>query len=227
MLFGWPCSETHGLITSYERRASAIHDTIAVVSIKRGRAEAAHNLPAVDASRMIWSGYTRSAFFARSAPTVPHLGGAPMTSQRWNADVTDLVLALAEGLRALVPAFDRANVQWRSRDDRYDDFDRIAEALFTSFVVTPALHDDRFMDLSIEQFRPFGFSGPAETWRAQVEVRHPELGDMGALLDLDTSDEPFDQVVVEHEIERVGLAEVVCGVRAPKGDLVRCLIVDQ
>jgi hypothetical protein len=50
--------------------------------------------------------------------------------------VTDLLLNFADACRALVPSLDRAVVPWRD-GDQYDNWDRVAEALFESLVTEP------------------------------------------------------------------------------------------
>ena len=50
--------------------------------------------------------------------------------------VTDLMLNFADACRALVPTMDRAGVPWRD-GEQYDNWDRVAEALFESLVAEP------------------------------------------------------------------------------------------
>jgi hypothetical protein len=50
--------------------------------------------------------------------------------------VTELLLNFGEACRALVPALDRAGVPWRD-GEQYDNWDRVAEALFETLVTEP------------------------------------------------------------------------------------------
>jgi len=50
--------------------------------------------------------------------------------------VTDLMLNFAAACRALVPSLDRAGVPWHA-EEQYDNWDRVAEALFESLVTEP------------------------------------------------------------------------------------------
>ena len=52
------------------------------------------------------------------------------------ATVTDLMPNFADACRALVPSLDRAVVPWRD-GEQYDNWDRVADALFESLVTEP------------------------------------------------------------------------------------------
>lgn len=112
----------------------------------------------------------------------------------WEVGVSELVVEFSTALRALVPQLDAARVEWRA-SERYDDFDRIAEALYASMVLSPAIHDQRFRDLGLGDFRPFGFSGVG--WPAQVAAFGPDGREALPLVDLDSVDQPFDTAVLD------------------------------
>jgi hypothetical protein len=50
--------------------------------------------------------------------------------------VTDLMLNFAHACRGLVPSLDRAVVPWRD-GEQYDNWDRVADALFETLVTEP------------------------------------------------------------------------------------------
>lgn len=62
--------------------------------------------------------------------------GAAYNRQMTTVTVTDLILNFADACRRLVPVLDYAGVPWGD-GDQYDNWDRIAEALFTSLVTEP------------------------------------------------------------------------------------------
>lgn len=76
--------------------------------------------------------------------------------ETWEVEVGHLVRTFADALANLVPSLDRARIVWTPLGDRYDDFDRIAESLYTSIVISPALHDPRLSSLGVDEFRPSG-----------------------------------------------------------------------
>lgn len=147
--------------------------------------------------------------------------------ETWEVEVGHLVRTFADALANLVPSLDRARIVWTPLGDRYDDFDRIAESLYTSIVISPALHDPRLSSLGVDEFRPFGFAA-SDRWRAEIEVAHADLPTSGALLDLDTDRSPFDLAVVETSAgrQRVDRDEARFVVRVA-GEVVSTLTVDQ
>jgi len=57
-----------------------------------------------------------------------------MPAQRWATSVNELVQIFRDGLIALIPMADRAQMRWREPDN-YDDWDSIAAAIFESIVL--------------------------------------------------------------------------------------------
>lgn len=133
-----------------------------------------------------------------------------MPESRWTGRVDDLVLACADALRALTPHLERVGLAWQE-GQRYDEFDHIADAIWSSFVIDSALVDPRFASLTADDFRPLGFQRDAHPWRAWVEVRHIQMGKLGVLLDFGTTHEPFDTAVVDGPRARVPLADLAVG----------------
>lgn len=125
----------------------------------------------------------------------------------WEARVSDLILEFSRAMRTLVPHLDAARIEWRL-PGRYDDFDRIAEALYVSFVLSPAMHDERFSDLGLGDFRPFGFSG--DDWLAHVAAVAPNGREALPFVDLDSDRQPFDTAVLDppHQKDRIAVPVV-------------------
>ena len=116
--------------------------------------------------------------------------------------VTDLVLNFADACRALVPAVDRAEVPWRD-GEQYDNWDRIAEALFESLVTEPcAFQAAGEAGLAKLRVARYGFSPDAE---ANAYVAR--LGDLPTqLITLSSVAAPFDHAYCEEPTGRVPLA---------------------
>ena len=70
--------------------------------------------------------------------------------------VTNLVRNFGEACRALVPSLDRARVSW-SDAHQYDNWDRIAEALFESLVVEPCRSQAGEIGFDKLQWDKYGF----------------------------------------------------------------------
>ena len=105
--------------------------------------------------------------------------------------VTVLVRNFAEACRLLVPHLDRALVPWRDAD-QYDNWDRIAEALFCSLVLEPcafrAVQEGAVPDLRIARY---GFEPSAEH-NAALAVG---LTRGVRMISLSTIRTPFDHVL--------------------------------
>lgn len=117
--------------------------------------------------------------------------------------VTDLVLNFAEACRSLVPALDRADVPWRD-GEQYDNWDRVAEALFESLVTEPcafqAVGEAGLTKLRIARY---GFTPDTES-NAWVALQ----GDRPArFLTLATVAAPFDHAQCEKPVGLVPLQE--------------------
>ena len=107
--------------------------------------------------------------------------------------VTQLVLNFAEACRALVPHMDRALVSWRD-GQQFDNWDRVAEALFQSLVVEPCAFAAKSLtgDLALRLSR-YGFASPynpKDSAVCVVDGNRPTR-----LLRLTSDLQPFDTVV--------------------------------
>jgi hypothetical protein len=107
--------------------------------------------------------------------------------------VTSLVLNFADACRALVPMLDGAAVPWGD-EGQYDNWDRIAEALYGTLVTEPcalaALGEGNLSKLAIARY---GFSPAPGDCNAYVAV---EGVNPKRLVGLSTAKRPFDQVRV-------------------------------
>ena len=107
--------------------------------------------------------------------------------------VTELILNFAEACRSLVPALDRAGVRWGD-GEQYDNWDRIAEALFESLVTEPcAFQAVDEAGLTRLRIAPYGFASDAG-WNAWVEVQGDEPA---RVVSLSSISKPFDHVRCE------------------------------
>ena len=100
---------------------------------------------------------------------------------------------LREGLIALVPIADRARMAWRD-DDTYDDWDRIAEALFRS-VVVDSIENSNAGPL-LRPLAKYGFVEQPLAEMSVIQVAHPSVptpADL-AFVDFGSTTTPFDTV---------------------------------
>jgi hypothetical protein len=107
------------------------------------------------------------------------------------ATVTDLVLNFGDACRALLPSLDRARVPWADAN-QYDNWDRIAEALFESLVAEPCMSQANDIGLGALQLTKYGFD-IAPSANAFIRVVAP-LADDYRFIDLVSHDEPFGHV---------------------------------
>jgi hypothetical protein len=105
--------------------------------------------------------------------------------------VTNLVRNFGEACRALVPSLDRARVSW-SDANQYDNWDRIAEALFESLVVEPCRFQAGEIGLDKLQFYKYGFTASSNA-NAFISVAIPGTTDC-KLISLVSKDQPFSHV---------------------------------
>ena len=107
--------------------------------------------------------------------------------------VTYLVRNFARACRAIVRSLDAARVPWRD-GQQYDDFDRIAEALFEGIVVRPCLFqavgEEGIQGLTVARY---GFA-PLPGSDAHIIVRGAPGSPMIGLV---TVCKPFDHVRCE------------------------------
>ena len=105
----------------------------------------------------------------------------------WHVTIDDLVHIFRNGLIDLIPTFERAKINWRS--DPYDDFDRIAEALYDS-IVRDSVANGTDVENAISIAR-YAMLGPGKTC-SRILVNDVRQG--LALLDLVTNQQPFDTI---------------------------------
>lgn len=107
----------------------------------------------------------------------------------WSVTIDDLVQIFQQALVTLVPSFDRARIGWRS-DENYDDFDRIAGALYDSII-----RDSLAFAHGLEDSIPLAPYAMRQTGtpRSRILINDPEkrLG----FFQLATRVRPFDTVV--------------------------------
>lgn len=120
--------------------------------------------------------------------------------------VTELVRNFGEACRALVPSLDRAEIPWTD-GRQYDNWDRIAEALFESLVLEPCCYEV----WDVEPGRPldvarYGFVPSSES--AFVQLHLPE-GGRCRFMRLVSLERPFDHCegVAEGESRVVALGQ--------------------
>lgn len=109
--------------------------------------------------------------------------------------VTQLMANFAEACRLLGPALDFARIPWRRPEERYDNFDRVAEALFVSLVVEPCLF---YADAEGTNAARYGFSYD------DPPVACVLVNGTFRFVELETTSQPFD--TVSHEQGHLPLA---------------------
>lgn len=111
------------------------------------------------------------------------------------------MLNFAEACRAVVPALDRAGVPWRD-GEQYDNWDRVAEALFESLVTEPCVFQ-AVGEAGLAKLRAarYGFA-PDANCNAWVAVQ----GDPPTqVINLSSLTSPFDHVQCEEPTRLVPL----------------------
>lgn len=123
--------------------------------------------------------------------------------------VTDLVRNFAEGCRRLAPVMDAALIPW-SDDEQYDNWERVAEALFISLVSEPceyaAVGEDQLQSIRIE---PYGWDVPPKDCNAYLAALRGEEGPW-RVIRLASVHGAFDHVLVtgSGRAESISLSEV-------------------
>jgi len=107
------------------------------------------------------------------------------------ATVTDLVLNFGDACRALVPSLDRARIPW-SDANQYDNWDRIAEALFESLVGEPCKLQAAKIGFDRVQLGRYGFD-IASAANAFISVVTPYCTDC-RLISLVSQERPFSHI---------------------------------
>jgi hypothetical protein len=105
--------------------------------------------------------------------------------------VTNLVLNFGDACRALVPCLDRALIAW-CNSNQYDNWDRIAEALFESLVAEPCRFQASEIGLGALQLSKYGFDSCSSA-NAFISVVTPHSTDC-KLISLVSQGQPFSHV---------------------------------
>ena len=133
--------------------------------------------------------------------------------------VTDLVLNFAYACRALVPSLDRAAVPWQD-EAQYDNWDRVAEALFETLVTEPcvfqAVGEARSISLHPATYG-FAHDPGCNAWLAVNRGRPTRVISLASVAS------PFDHARCEGEPELVTLREHEFVFVYDTGDGLRCL----
>jgi hypothetical protein len=104
--------------------------------------------------------------------------------------VTELVRNFASACRAIIPNLERVRVPWRDAE-QYDNWDRVAEPLFSTLVVEPCMFQ-AIRERDLGGLRPARYGFPlALNCNAWIEVQDVSPFPM---LDLASVEEPFDHV---------------------------------
>jgi hypothetical protein len=115
----------------------------------------------------------------------------PEASSRWQIGVGALIEMFQGGLLGLVPTFERARINWRG-PDTYDDYERVAEALFDS-IVRDALANAEGLQNAYRAAR-YGVHEPGREL-SRILVGDPEEG--MAFFELESGTEAFDTIVCQ------------------------------
>lgn len=170
---------------------SLAYEQAAIVAELRGEATPAQadiDRVVIENARSRWKGaigeIEASSALNRDARKAKGLTGAP---NHWRVTVNDLVSIFRQGLLDLIPTFGRAEIRWR--DDPYDDFDRIAEALYDSIV-----RDSVRYSITTRAAFEVARYGMHDTGRPYSRILVNDANSGLALLDLATGQEPFDTI---------------------------------
>lgn len=114
----------------------------------------------------------------------------------WPTKIDTLLELLRLALISLVPTFDSAKIGWRS-DENYDDFDRIAEALYDSIV-----RDSVRSAIGLENcaaLQRYGFSSTDGAKHSRIVL----LSDR-TFISFVSRERPFDHILTEGPGARPG-----------------------
>jgi hypothetical protein len=105
------------------------------------------------------------------------------------ASIDKLVDVFREGLLALIPVAERAQVPWRE-PDAYDDWDELAESLYGVFVE----HPTRLPESALEPWPLASYDYHVDSYAefSWIEVTGPDVPASHAFVGFRTSSEPFD-----------------------------------
>jgi hypothetical protein len=113
------------------------------------------------------------------------------TPALWRVGVGELIEIFQHALVALVPLFDQAMINWRG-PNTYDDYERVAEALFNSIV-----RDSLSSAPGTEGAYSPGRYGVHEPGRELSRIYVNDPDDHLAFFELETEIHPFDTIVCQ------------------------------
>jgi hypothetical protein len=105
------------------------------------------------------------------------------------ASVDELIDVFRQGLLALIPVAERAQVTWRY-PDAYDDWDELAESLYGVFVGHPAGRPPNTPESY--PLAPYDYYIRSYAEFSWIEFDSPDAGDSAAFVGLRSDAEPFD-----------------------------------
>jgi hypothetical protein len=125
---------------------------------------------------------------------------APSADFFWTTTLDELMAIFRDGLIALVPIAERARIAWHDAE-AYDDWDRIAEAVFQS-VVVDAIENSNAGPLQ-RPLAKYGFVGQPHAAMSVIQVAHASMGVSSdlAFIDFGSNDTPFDTVRAERMLD--------------------------
>lgn len=115
----------------------------------------------------------------------------PVTPTVWRVRLGGLIEMVQHALVGLVPTFEQARINWRG-PNTYDDYERVAEALFDS-IVRDSLSSAR----SLESAYPPGRYGVHEPGRELSRICVNDPSDRLAFFEFETATDPFDTLVCQ------------------------------
>jgi hypothetical protein len=109
--------------------------------------------------------------------------------KHWHIGLDELINIFRRSLVTLIPVFDEAKIAWWGQST-YDDYDRIAEALYDSIV-----HDSLTNARSLEAALPLARYGVRQPGREFSHILVNDPSDRLAFHEFDSETEPFDTIV--------------------------------
>ena len=112
----------------------------------------------------------------------------------WHTTVTEAINIFRDAQCALIPVVERAHIPWRG--DTYDDWERIANALFESIVADAVIHSLPAEDAETVRIPALGMLYQDLSGMSFIEVMRPGLTSppYPAFLQYSTRTTPFDTV---------------------------------
>lgn len=111
-----------------------------------------------------------------------------MEQMIWHISISDMILNFRNALIAILPQMEYAHIEWAD-GAQYNDYDKIAEALYESFVAMNFTYDT---DLVLTRY---GFNNEEYQHKNFVAIDAPELG-IVPFVQFKTVNEPYDSVEV-------------------------------